>query len=98
MLSAVDWQAELQWEQCKPTGGGAEQGEPKGAQHHQPAGQGQGAWPRLCLCRGPPIQPPANHCQVNQLHYLLLSPDSSFLAHLDHKLSLGCLAATCRTS
>ncbi len=61
---AADWQAELQPQQCRSAGGGAEQGEPQGAQHHQPTGEEQGAQRRLCLCRSHSLQPPFEHCQV----------------------------------
>jgi len=40
---AADWQAELQPQQCRSAGGGAQQGQPQRAQHHQPTSQEQGA-------------------------------------------------------
>ncbi len=61
---AADWQAKLQPQQCRSAGGGAEQGEPQGAQHHQPTGEEQGAQRRLCLCWSHSLQPPFEHSQV----------------------------------
>ena len=75
MLSAANWQAELQPEQCRPAGRGAEQGEPQGAQYHQSAGQAEGSHTRLHFCRSPSFQPPSHNCQVSG------SRQTSTLAH-----------------
>ncbi len=61
---AADWQAELQPQQCSSAGGGAEQGQPQGAQHHQPTGEEQGAQRQLRLCWSHSLQPTTKHCQV----------------------------------
>ena len=61
---AADRQAELQPQQRRSAGGGAEQGQPQRAQHHQPTSQEQGPQRRLCLCWSHSLQSTFEHCQV----------------------------------